>query len=233
MGRRRNFIGVIFGFLSVQAILSVFGFQSIMLGIVDTALFVFATLILNKTGDKTTKEKIEVVTDETKIDRERYEKLFSFSENIGFDAQQLMWLSSDNMKAFKELSKTCYEIERFSQDNVASIEEVNAGISEFLAITENLNQDINSMSLQSNESIDMLRQNRETISKIAHFLVDLSRGISEVNNNNLQFHESSKKINNFVGYIKNISNQTNLLALNASIESARAGEMGKGFFSSC
>ena len=41
--------------------------------------------------------------------------------------------------------------------------------------------------------------------------------------------DTSKKIEDIISQIESIASQTNLLSLNASIEAARAGQMGAGF----
>lgn len=41
--------------------------------------------------------------------------------------------------------------------------------------------------------------------------------------------EQTKNTDKIIGFVKNVATQTNLLGLNASIEAARAGDLGKGF----
>ena len=65
---------------------------------------------------------------------------------------------------------------------------------------------------ESIKQMDDIRLSSTNVSKTMHELMDKSIRVKEILN-----------------IIMNVSKQTNLLALNASIESARAGEHGKGF----
>lgn len=73
-------------------------------------------------------------------------------------------------------------------------------------------------------------------SQAGHALNSLYQQLSEISDESKVTQERiesvtdvTKRIDEFVGFIVEISDQTNLLALNAAIEAARAGEQGRGF----
>lgn len=166
-----------------------------------------------------------MATDEGELD----EALFSIAEDMGFDAQQLLWLSKDNINTFNTLAKISYEIENFSQQNAASSQEMSASVNELVATTNDLNASVLEIEKYSEKSMDMLHKNKETMDSISVFIHGLSSLIGAAEDNNVELQSSSNKIHEIVDYIRKIASQTNLLALNAAIEAARAGEAGRGF----
>ncbi|MCY6372813.1 phosphate/phosphite/phosphonate ABC transporter substrate-binding protein [Clostridium ganghwense] len=158
-----------------------------------------------------------------------YEEIFTIFENLSFDIQQLLWISEDSMKTFEKLVDISKQIATYNLQNTSNVQEINAGINAFMEISQKLNSEIIQVEKDSIKSFEILDKNRQTLSNITNYVMDLNKEIHNAAKSNTQFQHSSKKIYNFVDYIKKISSQTNLLALNASIEAARAGEAGKGF----
>jgi hypothetical protein len=83
---------------------------------------------------------------------------------------------------------------------------------------------------------DMSDQLSSATSELLAFIKNVSSGVEEITVSNRDVKmllnetvQNTENTDNVINFIKDVSKKTNLLGLNASIESARAGDAGKGF----
>lgn len=167
--------------------------------------------------------------DEKKENSHDYDELFSSWQTIGYDIQQLLWLSKDSVEILNKITSVSQKVGDYTEQNSASIEEINSNVSQFACTEEKLNNSVIDIEKSSEKSLQILDNNKAFINDIGDYLLNVGKDINNLSISNGKLKFSSSKINEFVGYINQISKQTNLLALNASIEAARAGESGRGF----
>ncbi len=116
---------------------------------------------------------------------------------------------SENLSASNvQLSSSATEAAASLEETVASLEELSSMIS--------LNTENSKKAFQISEQAQIAAETGDKNIR------DLSAAMLTIKND-------SKKMEDIVNVIDDISFQTNLLALNAAVEAARAGEQGKGF----
>ena len=128
-----------------------------------------------------------------------------------------------------EINDTINEISKGATEQATDIE---ASSQRVLDIRNNIQQILDSVSVLSEKSVDMIANgkvatgNMDNLTKSSDSTNEaFTRIVDQVNKTD----ESVSKIQDAVSLISSVANQINLLSLNASIEAARAGEAGKGF----
>jgi len=83
---------------------------------------------------------------------------------------------------------------------------------------------------------DMAEQLSKSASELLMYISKVSKGIGQVADSNNEVIKvldetvkDTEQTDSVIGFIKDVSKRSNLLGLNASIESARAGDAGRGF----
>ena len=151
---------------------------------------------------------MKVIKEETSSSTEMVNSLYNASGNI---AQSMHTISASTEKMAENITEQNY----MTQNIQNAIENTREYSSEMASVANVSNENIRI----NQNMMEMLKEQSKQIADNNALVTD-SMG---------QLQDKVDKVASIANMILKISNQTKILALNASVESARAGDVGKGF----
>ncbi|KHD89675.1 MAG: chemotaxis protein [Bdellovibrio sp. ArHS] len=139
----------------------------------------------------------------------------SISKTVKSICDALAENSQEVHKASSALTEASKTVHGGSSKAAAMVEESTASMTEIESIVKNSAERAQQAKVASENSKRSAEDGSEAIAQLMASMEKIS--------------ESSKKMQDIINIIEDISFQTNLLALNAAVEAARAGEAGRGF----
>ena len=135
-------------------------------------------------------------------------KVANIMERLQSFFLQLKDVSNENLKL-------SLDFEDSVNTEASAIEEISATLVESSASIMNISNSTHSSAEKLSTSAEKAKASFTLIDRITTSITNIS--------------EQSKKIQNALSLIYDVTNETEMLAMNASIEAAKAGEFGKGF----
>ncbi len=157
-----------------------------------------------------------------RIDLSQNDEFGKLGTAINTAADNLEKLISEVLVASQNLAQAVDQIASGNQNLSQRTSEQASSLEEIASTIEEATAAIRQNADNSGEANKLAEVTTKMAEEGNHVVVDAVASINEIN-------KSSKKIEEIISLINEISFQTNLLALNAAVEAARAGEQGRGF----
>lgn len=214
---------------NVLVLLGALGIFNPLKQVIAIIVILLNIIVLMKTFRRGGANETGEIAESSQADQSITEDIKNIGMLLDENSKKLQEIVGEVKDSYAAVNQAAAQISEGAVDNDISIQtqlEMTTNINEYIKATS---EEFQNVTKAVGDSEEYLLKGKNIINELSLTALQADKMNQDTHKAMINLKEKSGEIYDIVGLMQSISEQTNLLSLNASIESARAGEAGRGF----